>query len=161
MRSWWLCAHPPRAPSPPTPCHTHPTRALQDAEIGDGTTTVTLLASELLRLAKPYIEDGVHPQIIIRGFRKATELAVGKLNEIAIRVGEAPGARRTLLEKCAKTSLNSKLISRYQDFFAPIIVDAVEAIGDTLDMSLIGVKKVGGGAGMRLGGGGGGGGGEG
>ena len=39
---------------------------MQDAEIGDGTTTVTLLATELLRLAKPFIEDGVHPQIIIR-----------------------------------------------------------------------------------------------
>jgi hypothetical protein len=38
----------------------------QDAEIGDGTTTVTLLAAEFLRLAKPFVEDGVHPQIIIR-----------------------------------------------------------------------------------------------
>lgn len=38
----------------------------QDAEIGDGTTTVTLLAAEMLRLAKPFIEDGVHPQIIVR-----------------------------------------------------------------------------------------------
>ncbi len=38
----------------------------QDAEIGDGTTTVTLIAAELLRQAKPYVEDGVHPQIIVR-----------------------------------------------------------------------------------------------
>ena len=38
----------------------------QDAESGDGTTTVTLLAAEFLRLAKPFVEDGVHPQIIIR-----------------------------------------------------------------------------------------------
>ena len=38
----------------------------QDAEIGDGTTTVTLLAAELLKVAKPFIEDGVHPQIVIR-----------------------------------------------------------------------------------------------
>ncbi len=38
----------------------------QDAEIGDGTTTVTLLAAEFLKAAKPFVEDGVHPQIIIR-----------------------------------------------------------------------------------------------
>jgi hypothetical protein len=38
----------------------------QDAEIGDGTTTVTLLAAELLKQAKMFVEDGVHPQIIIR-----------------------------------------------------------------------------------------------
>lgn len=42
----------------------------QDAEIGDGTTTVTLLAAEFMKQAKSFIEDGVHPQIIIkvRGF---------------------------------------------------------------------------------------------
>ena len=34
--------------------------------MGDGTTTVTLIAAELLRLAKPFIEDGVHPQVIVR-----------------------------------------------------------------------------------------------
>jgi len=99
-----------------------------------------------LRLAKPFIEDGVHPQIIIRGFRKASALALEKLQAIAISVGEGAAARRTSLEKCAKTSLNSKLIARYQDFFAPIIVDAIEAIGESLDMSLIGVKKVAGGS---------------
>jgi T-complex protein 1 subunit eta len=38
----------------------------QDAEIGDGTTTVTLLGSELLNQAKPFVEEGVAPQIIIR-----------------------------------------------------------------------------------------------
>jgi len=38
----------------------------QDAEIGDGTTTVTLIAAELLRQAKQFVEDGVHPQIIVR-----------------------------------------------------------------------------------------------
>ncbi len=38
----------------------------QDAEIGDGTTTVTLIAAELLRQSKQFVEDGVHPQIIVR-----------------------------------------------------------------------------------------------
>lgn len=106
----------------------------QDAEIGDGTTTVTLLAAELLRLAKPFVEDGVHPQIIIRvrkgnskwwscdpheiavlqGYRKAVQLAVDRLNVISVKFDDDPIARRALLEKCAKTSLNSKLIARYQ-----------------------------------------------
>jgi hypothetical protein len=34
----------------------------QDAEVGDGTTSVVLLAGEFLREAKPYIEEGIHPQ---------------------------------------------------------------------------------------------------
>ena len=119
----------------------------QDAEIGDGTTTVTLLAAEMLRQAKQFIEDGVHPQIIIRGFRKACLLAVSRIREISIGVGEGDkAARRSLLEKCASTALNSKLIARYQDFFAPMIVDAVECLDLGQDLSNIGVKKVGGGS---------------
>ena len=40
--------------------------------MGDGTTTVTLLAGEFMKQAKPYIEDGINPQVIIRSYRKAT-----------------------------------------------------------------------------------------
>merc|ERR1719483_1813583 len=43
----------------------------QDDEVGDGTTSVVLLACEFLRMAKPFVEDGVHPRIIIAGYRKA------------------------------------------------------------------------------------------
>ena len=39
----------------------------QDAEVGDGTTSVVLLAVELLRLIKPLVEEAVHPQILIKG----------------------------------------------------------------------------------------------
>jgi T-complex protein 1 subunit eta len=118
----------------------------QDAEIGDGTTTVTLLAAELMKQSKIFIEDGVHPQIIIRGYRKAAQLAVERLNEIAISFENTPNAKRILLEKCAKTSLNSKLISRYQDFFAPMVVDAIDSLGSSLDLNMIGIKKVPGGS---------------
>ena len=40
-------------------------------QVGDGTTTVVLLAGEILKNCKPFVEDGVHPQIIVRGLRKA------------------------------------------------------------------------------------------
>ena len=43
-------------------------------QVGDGTTSVTLLASEFLRMAKPFVEDGVHPQVIIKSYRKAVNL---------------------------------------------------------------------------------------
>lgn len=43
-------------------------------QVGDGTTSVTLLAAEFLKQIKPYVEEGVHPQIIIRAFRTATQL---------------------------------------------------------------------------------------
>lgn len=37
----------------------------QDNEVGDGTTSVTLLTGELLKEAKPFVDEGIHPQIII------------------------------------------------------------------------------------------------
>jgi T-complex protein 1 subunit eta len=46
----------------------------QDSEVGDGTTTVVLLAGEFLKEAKPYIEDGVHPHSLIRSYRIAGHL---------------------------------------------------------------------------------------
>lgn len=43
----------------------------QDNEVGDGTTTVTILAGELMKNAKTFIEDGMNPQILVRGYKKA------------------------------------------------------------------------------------------
>ncbi|XP_069937763.1 uncharacterized protein [Cherax quadricarinatus] len=58
----------------------------QDAEVGDGTTTVVLLAGQFLEQCKTLIEEGVHPHAIIRAFRRATNLAIEKINEIAVKV---------------------------------------------------------------------------
>lgn len=38
----------------------------QDDEVGDGTTSVVILAGEMLSAAKPFLEEGIHPQVIIR-----------------------------------------------------------------------------------------------
>jgi chaperonin GroEL (HSP60 family) len=43
-------------------------------QVGDGTTTVVLLAAEFLKEAKPYVEDGVHPHSLIRSYRTAGSL---------------------------------------------------------------------------------------
>lgn len=47
---------------------------------------MVLLAGELLKQCKQFIEDGVHPHAIIKAFRRATMLAINKINEIAIKV---------------------------------------------------------------------------
>ena len=43
-------------------------------QVGDGTTSVVLLAGEFLREAKPFIEDGVHPQNLIRSYRTVADM---------------------------------------------------------------------------------------
>lgn len=46
----------------------------QDAEVGDGTTSVVVLAGEVLKQSKAFVEDGIHPKIIARGLRRACDL---------------------------------------------------------------------------------------
>ncbi|XP_063781450.1 T-complex protein 1 subunit eta [Pseudophryne corroboree] len=119
----------------------------QDAEVGDGTTSVTLLAAEFLKQVKPYVEEGLHPQIIIRAFSTATQLAISKIKQIAVTVKkENKEELRHLLEKCAATALSSKLIALRKDFFAKMVVDAVCLLDDLLQLKMIGIKKVQGGA---------------
>jgi len=114
----------------------------QDAEIGDGTTSVVLLAGEFMREAKPFIEEGVHPQLIIKAYRRACLLAKEKLKELSVAADPANKEEgRQLLERCAQTSLNSKLIARQKQHFGKIVVDAVLHLDDDLDLNMIGIKK--------------------
>ncbi|XP_008231336.1 PREDICTED: T-complex protein 1 subunit eta [Prunus mume] len=114
----------------------------QDSEVGDGTTTVVLLAGEFLKEAKPFIEDGVHPQNLIRSYRTASYLAIEKIKELAVSIeGKSLEEKKTLLAKCAATTLSSKLIGGEKEFFASMVVDAVIAIGDEDRLNMIGIKK--------------------
>ncbi|CAI5508305.1 unnamed protein product [Closterium sp. Naga37s-1] len=118
----------------------------QDDEVGDGTTTVTLLAGEFLRQAKPFVEEGVHPQLICRAFRAAARLAVEKVREVAISIeGKGDEEKRELLHKCAATTLSSKLVGGEKDFFARMVVDAVCSLDEDVPLHMIGIKKVPGG----------------
>lgn len=119
----------------------------QDAEVGDGTTSVTLLAGEMLKNCKDYLQDGLHARIVIRAYRKACKLAVDRIYKLAIDIhGENAEETHTLLQRCAATSLNSKLIAHNREFFSNIVTDAVLSLDDDLDISMIGIKKVQGGS---------------
>jgi T-complex protein 1 subunit eta len=117
----------------------------QDAEVGDGTTSVVVLAGEILKEVKEFVEQGVSSQIIIKGLRRASIMAVNKIKEIAVNTSE--GNQRETLRKLAATAMSSKLIHRNSDFFTTMVVDAVLSLDqDDLNEKLIGIKKVNGGA---------------
>ncbi|GBG86867.1 hypothetical protein CBR_g42151 [Chara braunii] len=119
----------------------------QDAEVGDGTTSVVLLAGEFLREAKPYIEDGVHPQLIIKSFRTAANLAVRRIGGLAISLeGKDEQEKRRMLVRCAETTLSSKLVGGEKEFFAKMVVEAVLSLGADDSVKMIGIKKVQGGS---------------
>lgn len=119
----------------------------QDAEVGDGTTSVTILAGELMKEAKPFLEEGISSHLIMKGYRKAVKLATEKINELAVDVSKENQNTRELLERCARTAMSSKLIYKNADFFVKMCVDAVLALDRSdLDDRLIGIKKIAGGS---------------
>lgn len=87
----------------------------QDAEVGDGTTSVVVLAGEILKEIREHVDQGVSSQIIIKGLRKASTMAVNKIKEIAVRTDESN--RRETLGKLAGTAMTSKLIKKDTPFF--------------------------------------------
>lgn len=87
----------------------------QDAEVGDGTTSVVVLAGEVLKEIKEHVEQGVSSQVIIKGLRRAGNMAVNKVKEIAVSTSE--GNQRETLRKLARTAMSSKLIYRNEQFF--------------------------------------------
>lgn len=101
----------------------------QDAEVGDGTTSVVVLAGEILKEVKEHVENGVSSQIIIKGLRRASKLAVNKIKEIAISTDDSN--QRDTLCKLAATAMTSKLIKRNTEFFTKSKIWMADVWGET------------------------------
>ncbi|KAK6828054.1 t-complex 1 subunit alpha [Apiospora arundinis] len=98
----------------------------QDKEVGDGTTSVVLIAAELLRRGNELMKNKIHPTTIITGYRLAMREAIKYMNEnISIKV---ENLEKESLLSIAKTSMSSKIIGSDSDFFAQMVVDAMQAV---------------------------------
>lgn len=98
---------------------------VQDDEVGDGTTSVCILAGELLREAEKLISCKMHPQTIIEGYRLASAEALKALEAAAVDHSSDQEKFRQDLMNIAKTTLSSKVLSQYKDMFGNLAVDAV------------------------------------
>ena len=116
----------------------------QDSEVGDGTTTVVVLAGELLGKAVDLIDKKIHPTVIIDGYRDAEEQALKTLEEIAIKVDPKD---KKILRKVAGTSMATKLVSGHKEHLAEIAVDAILQVaekngeGYKVDLDMVKVEK--------------------
>lgn len=118
---------------------------VQDDEVGDGTTSVTVLAAELLREAEKLVDQKIHPQTIIEGYRIASQAALQALAKSAVDNSGDEKAFRQGLEAIARTTLSSKVLSQDRTQFAKLAVDAVLRMKGSTDLTHIQIiKKAGG-----------------
>ena len=98
-----------------------------DNEVGDGTTSVVVLAGALIEKAEELINKDVHPTIIVDGYRKSATKAIEVLNNIAQKIH---GNEKAELIRVAKTSMQTKLVSREAGLLADIVVRAAMQVSE-------------------------------
>ena len=101
-----------------------------DNEVGDGTTSVVILAGALIERAEELISKNVHPTVIVDGYRKSAFKSIEILNSIAMKVD---GKEKDQLIKIAKTSMQTKLVSKDSVELANIVVTAAQQVAETRD----------------------------
>jgi len=114
---------------------------VQDDEVGDGTTSVCVLAGEFLRQAQELIEKKMHPQTVVAGYRLARDAALASLEKAAINHGDDAAAFRADLINIAKTTLSSKVLSQDKELFAEIAVNAVLKLRGSTNLDQIQIIK--------------------
>jgi thermosome len=101
-----------------------------DNEVGDGTTSAVVLAGALLEKAEELLDKDVHPTVIVDGYSKASKKAIEALEEVAEKV--TPSDRDWLI-KVARTSMQTKLVSKEAEELAELVVDANLAVAEKAD----------------------------
>jgi thermosome len=98
-----------------------------DNEVGDGTTSVVILAGSLIEKAEDLISKDVHPTIIVDGYRKSATKAIEILNNLATKIDATD---KEQLTRIARTSMLTKLIAREAGEVAELVVNAVLQVAE-------------------------------
>jgi len=109
----------------------------QDSEVGDGTTSVVMIAGKLLENAERLLDMKIHPTLITKGYRLAAEKAQEILKEIALRITSED---EVVLKQIAITSMTGKGAEGAKEKLAEIIVNAVKQIQDKNQINLENIK---------------------
>ncbi|GAM39316.1 chaperonin-containing T-complex gamma subunit [Talaromyces pinophilus] len=97
----------------------------QDEEVGDGTTTVIILAGEMLAQALPQLERNIHPVQIISAYKRALNDALQIVEDISVPVDiDNDKAMYSLIQ----SSIGTKFVSRWSELMCSLALKAVRTV---------------------------------
>ncbi|MGB8025976.1 MAG: thermosome subunit beta [Nitrososphaeraceae archaeon] len=99
-----------------------------DNEVGDGTSSVVVLAGALIEKAEELITNDVHPTIIVDGYRKSAIKSIEFFNNVARKI---EAGNKSELIKVARTSMQTKLVSKESSELAELVVNAALQVSET------------------------------
>jgi len=97
----------------------------QDEEVGDGTTSVIVLAGEILNVSIPFFDRNIHPTIICQGYMRALEDSLKIMDEIATEIDPEDD---TLLDQIVDAAVGTKFGARYGSVIRRLAVQAVRTV---------------------------------
>lgn len=105
-----------------------------DNEVGDGTSSVVVLAGALIEKAEELITKDVHPTIIVDGYRKSALKSIEIFNHLAQKID--PGNKSELI-RVARTSMQTKLVSKDSDELSEVVVNAALQVSEPNESAYI------------------------
>jgi archaeal chaperonin len=120
-----------------------------DNEVGDGTSSVVVLAGALIEKAEELITKDIHPTIIVDGYRKSAIKSIELFNHIAQKID---GGNKAELIRVARTSMQTKLVSKESTELSEVVVNAALQVsepnesGYNIDIDDVKVEKKAGGS---------------
>jgi T-complex protein 1 subunit gamma len=97
----------------------------QDEEVGDGTTSVIILAGEMLGVAEPLLDKKLHPTLIVSGYMKALEDALEIMKEIAYQVDTSS---QEAMREVVKGAIDTKFVGRWGNLISDLAIKAVQTV---------------------------------
>merc|ERR1719171_2858372 len=97
----------------------------QDEEVGDGTTSVIILAGEMLGVAEPLIEKKLHPTLIVAGYMKALEDGLKMMDELAYKVDTTSKEK---MREIVGAAIDTKFVARWGHLISDLAIQAVQTV---------------------------------
>lgn len=98
----------------------------QDEEVGDGTTSVIVLAGEVLACAQPFLEQNIHPTVIISALRLALQDMTVMLKEQIAKPIDVKNEEQVL--QVIQSCLGTKIFGKSGLFACKLALDAVRTV---------------------------------